>query len=556
MDTMPSSLEKLHVAQRFLQIFMIIYLMVHISCAPEGRQNAANAGKTVFRYNQPNPVTSLDPAFAKSQNNIWACGHLYDGLVQLDDSLRVRPSVAKSWEISADGLRYTFHLRNDARFHDDEAFGNGQGRLVNAKDVAYSFGRILDEALGSPGSWVFKGKVAEESPFVALDDSTFQLRLAAPFRPMLGILTMPYCFIVPEEAVSHYGDGFGRHPVGTGAFMFKKWVDNQALYFRKNPNYWELDVNGQKLPYLDAVKVSFIGDRKTAYLEFSKQKLDYMSGLDASVVDELLTPDGALRPEKLDAFRFQKVPFLNMEYLGVQLQMDGNPLKNKKLRQALNYGIDRQLMLKTLRNGVGKAATSGFTPIGLPSFSQQDVSGYSYDPARARRLLAEAGHPNGHGLPEIKLQANEAYLDICNFLVRQWQELGLRATVEVVEAASLRERMTKGEAAFFRASWIGDYPDAENFFAVFYSKNPAPPNYTHFSNARFDALYEASLLENDDEKRYALYHQMDKILVEECPVVFLFYDETAVFIQKNIRGLAINPINSLNLKRVSKVAAK
>ncbi|MEM9821394.1 MAG: ABC transporter substrate-binding protein [Bacteroidota bacterium] len=534
------------------QLFVCLVFTVLWAC---GDQTTPADGKKrqVFHYNQPNNITSLDPAFARSQNNIWAVDHMYNGLVQLDDALNVKPAIAERWEISADGRLYTFTLRDDVFFHDSECFPNQKGRKVVAADVVYSFQRILNEKVGSPGTWIFRGKIAEENPFEAIDDRTFVLRLSKAFRPMLGILTMQYCCIVPREAVEFYGAEFRQNPVGTGPFRFKRWLENQALFLLKNENYFETE-NGIALPYLDAVRVSFIADRKTAFLELIMGKLDLISGLESSYVNELLTADGELRNSRASILQFGKSPYLNTEYLGINMAFGGeeNPLRNKKVRQALNFGIDREQMLRTLRNSVGKAANSGFTPIGLPSYAVDQVPAYQYHPAKASQLLEEAGFPGGKGLAEITLMTNSQYQDLCIFISKQWEDLGLKVQVELQESATLRQMMTKGQTPFFRASWIADYPDAESFFTVFYSKNPAPPNYTRFKNAEFDRLYELALNENEDEKRYELYQSMDRILVEEAPVVFLFYDETALFARSNIKGLSKNAINLLSVKRIRK----
>ncbi len=522
-------------------------------CCFACQHSAENTTKKVFRFNQHNAITSLDPAFCRSQANIWVVNQLYNSLVQLDDSLNTKPCLATHWTISDDGLTYTFFLRNDVFFHDDEAFLNKKGRKLLASDVVYSFNRLMDDAVASPGSWVFKGKMATDNPFEATNDRTVVLHLNKPFRPMLGILSMQYCSVVPKEAVEKYGKDFRAHPVGTGAFQFKKWLEGQGVFLTKNEHYFEKNSDGTPLPYLDGVKVSCINERKTAFLELLIQKLDYLFGLESSYVNELVTSNGELQPAQREKLNFIKNPYLNTEYLGINLQYEkATPLKNKKIRQALNYAINRREMLRALRNNVGKPAFSGFTPVGLPSFDAEVVKGYNYNPDKARSLLAEAGFPEGKGLSEITLNTSQDYLDLCTYLARQWEEVGINVKIEILEAATLREMMTKGQAAFFRASWIADYADAENFLGVFYSKNPTPPNYTRFSNATYDQLYEAALGENDDTKRYTLYHEMEKILVEEAPVVFLFYDEVASFTPKNISGLGKNAINLLTLKYVKK----
>ena len=509
--------------------------------------------KKVFHYNQINVISSLDPAFARNQANMWAMQTLYDCLLDIDDSLNIVPSLAKSWQISPDGRTYTFYLRDNIYFHDNACFQNGIGRKMTAQDVVYSFQRIIDSTVNSPGSWIFKERIAAENPFVAANDTTFILHLAKPFRPMLGILTMQYCSVVPHEAVAYYQKDFRKNPVGTGAFMFKRWLENQGLFMTKNPKYWDFDSTGQRLPYLDGVRVSFMPDRKTAYLEMMRGKLDFMAGIESSVANELLTPDGKLQPKQNGRIQLIKTPYLNTEYLGINMNFGKNtpPLSIKRVRQALNYGFDRVTMLRILRNAMGKPATSGFAPRGLPSFDEKTM-GYSYNPEKARQLLAEAGFQNGKNLPEINLMTNKDYLDLCTFISRQWEELGIKTKIEVMETATLREMMTKGTAPFFRGSWIADYPDAESYFTVFYGKNPTPPNYTRFYNSTFDALYEQALSENDDKKRYNLYAEMEKILIEEAPVIFLFYDESSRFARANIEGMSYNAMSLLPLKKVKK----
>ena len=303
-----------------------------MACGGTEKKNSDKAAQ-VFHYNQINSITSLDPAFAKSQNNIWAVDHLFNGLVQLDDQLNVRPAIAKSWEISEDGKTYTFKLRDDVFFHDDEAFVGGKGRKVIAKDFVYSFNRIIEDKTASPGSWIFKGRVVDDEPFSAPDESTFVLKLSQAFRPMLGILTMQYCSVVPEEAVEKYGKEFRSQPVGTGPFKFKNWLENQSLFLIKNDNYFEIE-NGQKLPYLDAIRISFIADRKTAYLEMMNGKLDFFSGLESSIINELLTSEGELQDSKKEQLNFYKAAFLNTEYLGINMNFksETSPLAKKKVR--------------------------------------------------------------------------------------------------------------------------------------------------------------------------------------------------------------------------------
>ena len=536
-----------------MRSYLVILVFSCISLAACRQENESAVSKKVFKYNQPNSVTSLDPAFARSQTNIWAVDHLYNGLVQLNDSLRIVPCIAKSWNISKDGKTYTFILRNDVRFHGNPCFAEKNDRVVTASDFVYSFKRLIDNRVQSPGSWVFAGKADTLNPFIALNDSTFQIHLQKPFKPMLSMLTMQYCCVVPKEAVDYYGADFRRNPVGTGPFRFKRWIENQTLFLNKNDHYFERE-NGEQLPYLQGIRVDFISDRKSAFLKFMKGEIDFFSGLESSFINALLTPEGKLQKQLESKITFKKNPFLNTEFIGINYSElpESHPLRNKYFRQALNYSINREQLLKLLRNNVGHPATSGILPPGLPGYRPKLQGMYGYNVEKVKVLLEKAGYPGGKGLPEIVLHCNKDYLDICTFLSRQWQQSGIVIKVETVESATLREMMRNGKTSFFRASWIGDYPDEENYFSLFYSKMGAPPNYTRFSSVEYDKLYEDALQSADPSVIQADYNKMNEIILEESPVVLIFYDETAQFVQKNISGLRSDVMNLLSVKRIKK----
>ena len=537
---------------------LILILILLLTACKSGKFD--NDGRTVFRYNESAGITSLDPAFAKDQANIWADNQLFNGLVQLDDHLKINPCIAKSWEISPDGLQYTFHLRSDVYFHPDESFAEGKRRKVTANDFVFSFNRILDEKLASPGAWVLAqvkkagNKFSIDSP----NDSTLRIGLETPFPPFLGLLSMKYCSVVPHEAIEKYGTDFRKHPVGTGPFKFGVWKEGVKLVMLRNDQYFESGIDGP-MPYLDAVAVTFIVDKQSAFLEFMKGNLDFMSGIDASYKDELLTSEGKLRNKYSSAINLTKQPYLNTEYLGILIDTSfkaaaESPLRQKLIRQAINYAFDRVKMMRYLRNNIGIAGTAGFVPAGMPWFDQAQVTGYHYDPLKASQLLTKAGYPGGKGLPAITLTTNASYLDLCRFIQSQLGEIGIHLEIDVTPPATLKEMMAQSKVSLFRGSWIADYPDAENYLSLFYTPNFAPngPNYTHFSSSGFDKLYKDCYLISNDSARGQKYMQMDRLVIEEAPVVVLYYDEVLRFTRKNIYGLGSNPLNLLTLKQVIK----
>ena len=211
-------------------------------------------------------------------------------------------------------------------------------------------------------------------------------------------------------------------------------------------------------------------------------------------------------------------------------------------------------MMRYLRNNIGQPALNGFIPLGMPSFDSSLI-GYDYNPDKARNLLKEAGYPDGVGLPDIKLSTTSSYLDICEFIQHQLADIGIKLKIEVNQAATLRSMIAKSEVNFFRGSWIADYPDAENYLMLFYTPNfcPRGSNYTHFSNAEFDKLFEQARIQTNDSIRFSLYNKMDKIIIDEAPVVVLYYDRVLRFVKNNIINLGSNPINLLDLKKVRKI---
>ena len=530
---------------RYFSIALLLGTLLAASCSMPD-----NSDKQIFRYNESAGIATLDPAFAKDQAIIWACSQLYNGLVRLDERLQTQPCIAKKWDISPDGKTYSFTLRNDVYFHHNKLFGkNDSTRRVTAEDFQYSFNRILNPDVASPGRWVFE----EVESFSAPNDTTFIIQLKQPFSPFLSLLGMVYCSVVPHEVVEHYGTDFRQHPCGTGPFIFQLWKENVKLVLRRNEHYFEQDSLDKTLPYLDAVAINFVVDKQTNFLEFIKGNLDFLNSLDASYKDELLTRTGQLKAKYADRIDMVSTPFLNTEYLGFRMEDPESPLNDIHIRQAINYGFDREKMMKYLRNGIGKPGTGGMVPCGLPGFDSVSDYGYHYDPQKALELLAEAGHPHGKGLPPITLTTTSSYLDLCKYIQQQLNLLGLVIKIDVNPPAALREQIAQGKSSWFRGSWIADYPDAENYLSLFYSANrcPAGANYTRYRNAQYDKLYRQAKTTTDESDRIRLYHQMDQMVMKESPVIILYYDQVLHFTHKNVHGLRSNAMNALDLRYVT-----
>ncbi len=248
------------------------------------------------------------------------------------------------------------------------------------------------------------------------------------------MLTMPYCYAVLPEAVEFYGQDFRAHPAGSGPFRFKFWEEGVKLVLEKNTTYFEKDSAGNALPHLDAISVSFIQNRQTAFMEFVQGKLDFLNGVDGSYKDELLTRSGQLKDKYRDRFTLLTAPFLNTEFL--EFLVDENlprvkqsPVHDRRVRQAISCAINREEMVKFLRNNIGNPHITGFVPDGLPKLER--TYSHIYNPQRAKQLLAEAGYPQGKGLAPIRLYTTAQYLDLAVFIQQQLAEVSIPLKIEV-----------------------------------------------------------------------------------------------------------------------------
>ena len=504
--------------------------------------------KQVFRYNEHKNIGSLDPAFAKDNADISAINQLFNGLVQMDSLMNVIPAIASSWHISENAKVYTFDLRKDVFFHTHHLFGENQTRSVAAKDFVFSFNRLRDPKLASPGGWVLQNVES----YKALNQHSFQITLKSPFPAFLGLLTMKYCSVVPKEIVAFYGSDFRSNPIGTGPYKFKRWEENIKLIFRKNNRYFETNSKGEKLPYLEAVSITFLADKQSEFLQFIQGNIDYITGLDASYKDDILRADGVLKLTYASSLKMLRAPYLNTEYLGFYMDSKIPEYQSELIRQAVNYGFDRTKMMKYLRNGIGIPAIGGFIPKGLPGHNE--FAGYDFQPEKAKQLIETYQVISRNTQPEVTLTTTANYLSFSEFIQRELQSIGLTIRIEVVPPSSLKTAKSNGKVDLFRASWVADYPDAQNYLSLFYSGNFAPngPNYTHFKDAQFDTWYEQALLETNQTKRIELYQKMDALVIKKAPVVVLFYDEVVRFTPIAVKGLGINPTNLLDLKNVQK----
>ena len=543
-------------SRNFLKTWLIFPIAIWINSC----QNVDNSKfSNYFFYNEDQNITTLDPAFVKAQSEIWAVSQIFEGLVEYDDSLNVVPCLAKSWTISADGKTYTFNLRTDVYFHKSSLFKDSS-RKMNAGDVVFSLSRIADPKTASPGAWIFNDKMdlrffensdSFKLPIRAINDSTVVLELTHAFSPFLGILAMPYCFIVPKEINTNE---FRNHPIGTGPFAFRKWEEEVSVLLGRNTLYYRFE-DAKRLPFLDGVLIDNVKNKQTAFMKFVQGEYDFFNGIDATIKDELLSRSGRLKPKYTSEFKLFKSPFLNTEYIGFNVgpKFKNEASSNLNFRKALNFAIDREKLIGFLRNGVGIPAYYGFTPSGLPKYPYANIEKTVFNLDSAVYYL-KASNINLKTMKPIELNTTQDYLELMVFVQKEWAKIGVPVKINVHPSSFLRQLRKDQEISCWRGSWIADYPDPENYLVCFETSNFSPngPNYFHYSNASYDQMVQESNMCLNDSMRMQLLAKAESKMKSELPCVVLYYDESIRMTQNWIQGLNANPINFLRLRAVKK----
>ena len=559
---------------KFQTAFLAFLLVLLSSCSKENVKD-----NNYFRFNLSQNIETLEPVMSNSTQTIWALSQIMEGLVQYDKQNQLIPCIAESWTISDDGLLYTFKLRSDVSFHDDPCFSGsgGKGRRVTAGDFKYCLERVNNPKTKSRGMWVYREKikgaieyidflsgkggssVAEISGIRAVNDSILTIELVKPFSPFLSTLTMTYGYVYPKEAVEFYGDRFGQNPVGTGPFRFVKWDFDREIELQRNPSYWAKDPQGASLPYLNGVRITFTQSSETEFLDFQNGKYDYHDP-SSETYDQITDRSGKLLESDSKNYTLVKQPWLQTVFFGMMQSPDlpggkeGPFVGNKKLRQALNYAVDRDRILNFVLKNRGRSAVNGPVPPGMPGFDSS-IKGYSFDRDKALKLLEEAGYPDGKGLNLTLVTGNEEIQKTIAIAVQeQFKSLGIDLKLEQLVQATLISKQEEGVFPFWRASWGADYFDPENFMALFYSKNITPkgPNRVGYSNPKMDELYEKALTLNDFAERKKVYDEMQRIAIEDAAWLFLYYNEKVYLLKNDIEGFYLDGLNIINLKYTRK----
>jgi peptide/nickel transport system substrate-binding protein/oligopeptide transport system substrate-binding protein len=501
--------------------FLLVTLFAAMACTGG---EASPARNTLIDSRDTYDPRSLDPALSTDVPTGRAVGYVFDGLVRFTPDAQVVPGLARSWEISADGLTYTFHLRNGVKFHDGSAF--------SARNVIKSFQRVLDPKTKGGRGWpLYPIAGAQEyaagtggtrvAGLSARDDSTIVIRLKEPLAIFPKLLAMPVAHIVPDSVPAN----FGEKPVGTGPWKFVEWRHDDYLKFARNDAYFDTP------PKADSLMARIIPEPSTAVAEF-----------ESGNVDVLYVPEGETRNwEETDEKKamLESAPALRVFYVAINTTR--GPLTDVRVRQALNYATDARAILNGIVSGRGNLA-AGVIPPSLPG-GDSTKTGYTRDVARAKQLLTQAGFPNGIDL-ELWSSQTPPFPRIAQAIQANLKDAGVRVTLVQRDASSMREAARAGQTDMALKDWFADYPDAENFlFPLLHSANKGVGgNVSFYSNAQFDKLVSDSHREQDEARRVELYRQADKLAFDEAPMIYLFFYKELYAVQPWIRNFRVPTI--------------
>lgn len=530
-----------------------------------------------LKVNETDKYISLYPRHVTGVVSLHVACQMYNGLVRFNpkDITQVLPSIAESWEVSKNGLVYTFKLKKGVLFHDDSCFPGGKGREVKASDFKYSFERLCtadednilfesffkDKIKGAALCFEKSktGKHIDLEGVKVIDDYTLQIVLISPANTFLYIIAGPGGFVFPREGFEKYGI---KNTVGTGPFLYKGMTDDK-IFFARNPSYHGTDSIGNRLPFLDSVIISFIPDKEKELEAFKAEDIHLIISLPSAAISEMVEVQISDFNSKNPKYYLQRNSELRTQYY--QFNITRKPFNDLKVRQAFSYAIDRKKIISEVLNteafGPG---IFGFTSPGISGYDITEIKGYYFSPEKARKLLAEAGYPNGKNFPKVTIEINSGggkYISVVEEIRKQLREvLNVELDFVVVSFEQKLEDSRYGRADMFRSGITADYASPEAFLISYYGayvpdnlEEPSYTNVTRYKNARFDSLFLEGLRATTQTEAYPNFMMAEQILMQDAPLIVLWYEESLKMSHSFVKNFYFN---SLNYKDYTEVYIK
>lgn len=547
------------------------------STSDGGTERVAKGDKVyggTLRVNETEQFLTLYPASITDIGSAHIANQIYEGLVKFNPKdLSVIPSLAEKWEIDAAGTTYTFHLKKGVMFQDNECFPDGKGREVKSSDFKYVFELLCtDSKDNSNFAATFQDRVVGANKFFAAskgkptgsidgiktpDDYTISITLTSPSASFLFALASPVTSVFAKEAFEKYGTDI---KVGTGPFIFVENGSNDKALLKRNDNYHGKDSLGNQMPFLDSVVVSFLPTKKQELDNFQNGNLDMVIGLPSESIKDMVESQIADFQNKPPKYLLERSPEMASQYY--EFNMTKEPFNNIKVRQAFSYAIDRNKIVEDVLKGEAYGpAINGISPPSFKGYDITKITGYDFDAEKAKKLLAEAGYPNGKGFPKVKIELNSGGAKNTNVVLeiqKQLMEvLNVNVDFEVVPQKQKMEDSKYARAEIFRAAWIADFPSPENFLWILYGatvpadlSQPSYPNTPRYKSEEFDKLFDAGKSAKTQEEGYADLLKAEQIMMNDAPVMMLWYDENYRLVKSNVRNLFSNPMRYRDYSQV------
>lgn len=541
-------------------LFCISFVL--LSGCGENKSVNADKNQRVMFVSSGGRVKTLDPALASDLSSRNMVASFYDTLIQYDYTARpytLVPSMLKSMPtVDKEMKTYHFTLRDDLWFRHDKCFDDNalEKRKITSKDVAFSFLRIADGRLYSPVFWMFRGKIKGIDQFRAatlqpganfkqlydkgiegieiIDSRRFTIHLSVPDPRFLYALAIPYASIVSRTAVEYYGDEFAEHPVGSGPFIMTEWIRDYRITMERNPEYrYELFPSAQNpadrkrpLPLLDKVVCYIVKQPLSAWLMFLQGELD-MSALNKDNFDAVVGNDRKLVPALARrGIKMLQIPEFEVRYIGFNFA-DPKLSGNLNLRKAISLAYNIETRTKHFNYQMIPA--QGPIPPGVAGFDPSFKNQYSqYNIELAREYMKKAGYPDGID-PETgealtltfdQNGSSSVYRQLAELMTMDMAKIGIKIKPVLNNKPRFFQKLREGKMQLFRLSWVGDYPDAENFLQLFYGKNAGSCNRVFYRDKEFDGMFEEIMSMPDCPARTAKYMQMTEYITAQCPWIF------------------------------------
>lgn len=524
--------------KRVISLLLVAAMTVGlVACGSSGdgkKSSASSDEKILSVQTGPDPET-VDPALNSAVDGGEMILHAFEGLLKLDENGDPEAGQAEKWEVSEDGLTYTFHLRDGLKWSD--------GSDLTAEDFVYSWQRVCDPNVAAPYAETVLGMVEgydkavagdiEKLGVEAKDDKTFVVHLANPCPYFESLAAFATLNPVQKETIETNGDAWATEVdtyISNGPFYMAEWVPGSYVLMKKNPNYWDADSIK-----LDGIKFNLIEDANAAYSAYQTGEILMVKDVPTEEIPSLKDND-----------EFHVEPLIGTYY--ISLNLEKAPFDNKLVREALSLAIDREYVANTLMQGTyspaGNIVGPGWKDTDGSEFHDKsnggseyiDSSDYDANLQKAKDLLKEAGYPDGKGIPKIDYLINDSgyHKVVGEYLQKAWGELGIDVTVDVVEWASFTPMRRNGDFMAARNGWVGDYTDPSNILELFTTDNGN--NDGNYSNPAFDAAIEKSRTTTDAAERSAVLHEAEDIIMEDAGCIPVAYYNDFYLMSSKVTG--------------------